>query len=80
MTTCLGIHWADARSIERISCLDYKIIICDKKGRVMYFILRVLCKFTRKKLISFGCHLTDGVIRGGPPPTPSDVTEFINKL
>jgi len=27
MTTCLGIrnatHWADARSIERISCINY---------------------------------------------------------
>ena len=34
MTTCLGIrnatHWADARSIERISCYDIKYISAKK--------------------------------------------------
>jgi len=31
---------------------------------------RVLSKFSRKKIILFGCNTLDGVTRGGPPPSP----------
>ena len=63
------------KSYKVVTSFSYRLVTTPPL-RLSTSSLQFLCKFSRKKLTSFGCHPLDGVIRGGPPPPtpPSDAT------